>query len=952
MHFCPHCETLLPPDAATCLACGAAAPAQAPAWTATLPAPPTHAPVAFAGGVLLACGSPEHTAALEWRALADGQLHRQRSFDHALITGLVVLGDHLLLSLTSTDLLRGQGALVRLDAAGDTVWRWAGGVQQVSAPAVAGNTAYLTADATHLIAVDLLTGAEQARWSLPISAARAAPAVAGDTLLIPCRGPHLLAWDVSGAPRWRFDAALPETAWLHHTPLLHGDTVFTISSAGHLLALAAETGKPRWQVAIGPPGRALSPLVTDGERLYVGARDGLHALDFNGQPVWHFPTQYKITAAPVVTGGVVYAACWDRQLYAVDAATGRELWRYAVERHSEVSPLIGSTDSTDLTEEDASVKSVLSVQSVEQNPPYALIADTGGAVTALLRPLSAAEWEAAGAPYKAAQLWESLGQSERAAAQYEAAGRWERAADLWAALNQPLRQAESLQQHARALPDETAQAALWEQAAALYAEYEQPALAEQCRLEVARCRHQPELSLDIEHEGLLLNDWTVVRFIVRNAGFGPARGLVIHTDKQCFEGQVTHTQRIATLEAGERDVQMLDLKPLEAGNSVPLRVTMEFTDHAGSPLTCQQTIHLPVAREAAVRAAHSHTQVFRAVPRFVDMEIRIFKRAAGGYPVEITLAGQQHFAGVITEDLAAWVTSGNDAADGRRLFAALTADPALAHAWARGRGQAARRRVRLWLDVTAPELHPLPWEALCEDGLPLAACDATPFSRYLPTTEAWGNAVTTRPLRLLAVVANPTDLAELGLAPLDVAQEQAILQAALTQSHDFQVEFLESPATLARLEARLREGYHLLHLVGHGAFNARKQQAALYLQDSAGKAQVVTEAAFAAMLARQNIRPGLITLAACHGATRATADAWRGLSPALVQAGIPAVVAMQGAIPLATAQAFTGAFYRALVAHGAVDVALNQARSLLISQGRAEVALPVLVMRLMDGQVF
>ncbi len=950
MHFCPHCETLLPPDAATCPACGAAAPAQAPAWTATLPALPSHAPVAFAGGVLLACGSPEHTAALEWRARADGQPRWQRTFDHALITGLVILEDHLLLSLTSTDLLRGQGALVMLEAAGDEVWQWAGGVQQVSAPAVAGATVYLTADATHLIAVDVATGAEQSRWTLPVSAARAAPAVAGDTLFIPCRGPHLLAWDVSGALRWRFDAALPETAWLHHTPLLHGDTVFTVSSAGQLLALEAETGKLRWQVPIGPPGRALSPLVTEGGYLYVGARDGLHALDFDGQPCWHFPTQYKITAAPVVAGGVVYAACWDRQLYAVDAATGRELWRYAVERHSEVSPLIFSTDSTDLTESSSSVPSV---PSVEKTPPYALIADAGGTVTALLRPLSAAELEAAGAPYQAAQLWESLGQPERTAIQYETAGRWERAADLWRTLDHPLRQAESLQQHARALPDEAAQAALWEQAATLYADHGQPALAEQCQREVARCRHQPALTLDIEHEGLLLNDWTVVRFIVRNAGFGPARDLVIHTDKQCFEGQVTYTQRIATLEAGGRDVQQLDLKPRESGASVPLRITMDFADHTGQPLQCTQTVHLPVARESAARAAPTHTQVLRAAPRFVDLAVRVFRRNVEGYyPVEMTLANQQQFVGAITADLRAWTASGDPDRDGHALFAALTADPALAEAWARCRGRAEHRRVRLWLDTGAPELHGLPWELLRDNDLPLAASAATPFSRYLPTPEAWGDAVTTRPIRLLAVVATPTDLADYALTPLDVVQEQAILRAALPNTRDFQVDFLEAPATLDRLEERLRDGYHLLHLVGHGNFSTRKQQAALYLQAATGKAQVVTETDFAAMLARHSTRPSLLTLAACHGATRATADAWRGLAPALVQAGIPAAIAMQGAIPLATAQAFTGAFYRALIEHGAVDVALNQARSLLISQGRAEVTLPVLVMRLMDGQVW
>lgn len=977
MSFCSHCETYLPPETAACPVCGASAPTAesfAVAWTAPLPSPLSGAPVAFAGGLLASSSGPEHATVLEYRTVADGRKDWQCTFNDALITGIAVAGEHLLASLTSTDPLHGQGALVALDGAGNEVWRWATEMQQISAPTVAGNAVYVVAGAHHLIAVDIATGAEQECWALPVSVSLAAPAVAGDTLYLPCRGPYLLAATLSGALRWRFDAPLPENVWLHHTPVVWQDTVFTVNNTGVLLALQADSGKLRWQVPVGPPDRPLSPPVTDGECLYVGARDGLHTLTLDGQPLWHFPTPQKITAAPVVVGGVVYVACWDRTLYALDAVTGRELWRYPVKRHIEVSPLIFSTESTE------GISSAESVQSAETCQAYALIADAGGTLTALIRPRSAVEYEAAGQwqeaacayaaldqpargaalleahdlPYQAAQLWEVAGEPERAAVQYEAAGRWEQAAALWDELGQPLRQAEALQHHARALstaemPLED-QATLWEQIAALYAGHDQPALAEHYRREVDRCRRQPDIALTIEHGGLVLGEWSLVRFIVHNTGFGPARSLVIHTDKQCFEGQVTHTQRITTLEAGVQEVRTLDLKPLEAG-SVPLRVKVEFTDHAGQPLACEQTIHLPVARQAAALSAQTHTQVFRTAPRFVDLEIRIFRRAEAGYSVEITLAGQQHFEGIITEDLTGWIASGDPAVDGCRLFTALTIDPALVNAWARCRGQAPQRRVRLWLDVAAPELHSIPWECLCEDALPLAADAATPFSRYLPTKDEWGALVTTRPVRILAAVANPTDIAEYKLAGLDVEQEQALLTNALSGVDDFQVDFLSAPVTLARLEKHLRGGYHLLHLVGHGVYNAREHTTALCLQDNVSQTQLVTDTEFGAMLARQGIRPRLVVLAACHGATRPTADVWRGMSPALVQAGVPAVVAMQGAVAIPTAQAFTAAFYSALSKHGAVDLALNQARSLLISQGCSDVALPVLLMRLQDGQI-
>ena len=61
---------------------------------------------------------------------------------------------------------------------------------------------------------------------------------------------------------------------------------------------------------------------------------------------------------------------------------------------------------------------------------------------------------------------------------------------------------------------------------------------------------------------------------------------------------------------------------------------------------------------------------------------------------------------------------------------------------------------------------------------------------------------------------------------------------------------LDAPATLRRLEEKLREGYHVLHLVAHGAFNAKRQQAALYLQSEDGHAQRVVDDDFVAMLSR------------------------------------------------------------------------------------------------------
>ena len=60
----------------------------------------------------------------------------------------------------------------------------------------------------------------------------------------------------------------------------------------------------------------------------------------------------------------------------------------------------------------------------------------------------------------------------------------------------------------------------------------------------------------------------------------------------------------------------------------------------------------------------------RATPvSFVDLEIRIFEHQDEGYPVEITLGGQQEFPrGYLAADVLPWVSSGDPVADGQRLF--------------------------------------------------------------------------------------------------------------------------------------------------------------------------------------------------------------------------------------------------------------------------------------------
>ncbi len=346
--------------------------------------------------------------------------------------------------------------------------------------------------------------------------------------------------------------------------------------------------------------------------------------------------------------------------------------------------------------------------------------------------------------------------------------------------------------------------------------------------------------------------------------------------------------------------------------------------------------------------------------QWADLEIRLFPKTDQGYPVEMTLSGQQEFPrGYLSADVLPWTAHANGvpAQDGQTLLDFLLADSNLNTAWAQASGQAPQRRLRLRIDANAAELHALPWELLQQGPTMLAAGADTPFSRYLPIALPWGGPVQERPIRALVVIANPADLeTQHELAPVDVDLERETLKTALNDVGPdlLQVDFMEPPASLTRLEQSLRQegGYHVLHFVGHGAFSHKRGQAALYLQDEAGNAQRILDDELVGLLARQGVQPRLVCLTACQSATRSSADTFVGLGPKLVSVGVPAVVAMQDLVAVESARTFSATFYQRLLDHGLVDLAVNQARGALLTNRRADAAVPVLFMRLKSGQLW
>lgn len=351
-------------------------------------------------------------------------------------------------------------------------------------------------------------------------------------------------------------------------------------------------------------------------------------------------------------------------------------------------------------------------------------------------------------------------------------------------------------------------------------------------------------------------------------------------------------------------------------------------------------------------------------PTYANLEIRILKREADGYPIELTLNGEQQFErGYLDPTFLPWIATADPAADGERLFIWLLANEQVKRGWATICGQHPQRRIRLRIDTSAPELHTMPWELLRDSRsgtLPqdLAAATATPFSRYWAGEWQPEQPIRQHTLRGLVAIASPANLATAyNLPAIDVEAEWQSLRQSTVEQPGIEWVILPQPCTLAALESELQKGYQVLHLISHGRYLNTAGQAVLYLANPANQVEPTIDEQFAQMLARQlahtdsqnAAKVRLVFLAACQSAQQSPADAFRGLAPRLVQAGVAAVLAMQDRVPVVTARHFAGVFYRQLLQHGLVDLAANAARSALLTARLPGAAIPILYTRLRDG---
>lgn len=263
------------------------------------------------------------------------------------------------------------------------------------------------------------------------------------------------------------------------------------------------------------------------------------------------------------------------------------------------------------------------------------------------------------------------------------------------------------------------------------------------------------------------------------------------------------------------------------------------------------------------------------------------------------------------------------------------------------------RGLRLKLRIQPPELAVLPWEFIFDrrQGEFVGLSRGTPVVRYLELAHAPEPLTVTPPLRVLAMVAAPTDLER-----LDVAAERQRLEAALEhacESGGTEVVWVEGQ-TWRDLQRALRGGpWHVFHFIGHGAYDEEQQEGVIALTDEAGAISMLPATLLGRILDDHHpLR--LVVMNSCETARGGTHDVFSSTAATLMQRGIPAVLAMQFEISDRAAIEFMACFYEAIADGMPIDGAVAEARIALTLEhrGTLEWGVPVLHMRSADGRVF
>ncbi|MEE0850207.1 MAG: PQQ-binding-like beta-propeller repeat protein [Alistipes onderdonkii] len=193
-----------------------------------------------------------------------------------------------------------------------------------------------------LLAISAITG--QIVWEYATSAATygAGPAVGADgTVYFGTEDGDgtLYAVSASGALKWKATLGAAVKA----SPAVTTDgVVYALADGGILKAFDAVSGAEKWSAT--QTGNAGGVAVDADGTVYIGTSKGIWAYTEGGTLKWTCDTEHNVTergGSLAIGGGVLYATLKSKGgCAAVDTATGRTLWTYALQAGDSYHPVV------------------------------------------------------------------------------------------------------------------------------------------------------------------------------------------------------------------------------------------------------------------------------------------------------------------------------------------------------------------------------------------------------------------------------------------------------------------------------------------------------------------------------------------------------------------------------------------------------------------------------------
>lgn len=226
----------------------------------------------------------------------------------------------------------GGGGVTAFDAAtGRKRWSVALGSAANTSPAVGGGLAVVGDAAGEIVALDTRDGSK--RWTFHTAGeVRSSAAILDGVVYDASTDGNLYALDLAtGVQRWAFDAG----GAVSRSPAVESGSVYVGAAGGVVSAVDATSGIRRWQRILGP-GQVASLAAANGIVVAASGLDDsanvhiLFALDAaSGDERWRFSTQSR---EQLIIGAVgeasVFAPSDDGNVYALDVGTGAQRWQF------------------------------------------------------------------------------------------------------------------------------------------------------------------------------------------------------------------------------------------------------------------------------------------------------------------------------------------------------------------------------------------------------------------------------------------------------------------------------------------------------------------------------------------------------------------------------------------------------------------------------------------------